>query len=53
MSNKEIANRYGVAEQTVKNQIHLMMRKLGAQSRVDIARCIIEHDKMNENNQTS
>ena len=35
-SNKEIANRLQLAEQTVRNQIHRMLRKLGANHRLEV-----------------
>ena len=41
LSNKEIANRLRLAEQTVRNHVHRMLRKLGATNRlavVDICR---------------
>jgi DNA-binding NarL/FixJ family response regulator len=36
LTNKEIASLLNVSEQTVKNQIHRMMRKAGASKRLDI-----------------
>jgi two-component system, NarL family, response regulator DevR len=35
-TNKEIANKLHISEQTVKNHVHRMMRKTGASSRLDI-----------------
>src|SRR5579872_201411 len=34
--NKEIANRLELAEQTVRNQVHRMLRKLGANHRLEV-----------------
>ena len=40
LSNKEIANSLNLSEQTVKNHIHRMMRKVGASDRLDmVKRC--------------
>ncbi|HZQ17917.1 MAG TPA: response regulator transcription factor [Terriglobales bacterium] len=36
LSNKEIANKLQLAEQTVRNQVHRMLRKLGATHRLEI-----------------
>jgi two-component system response regulator DevR len=35
-SNKEIANRLQLAEQTVRNHVHRMLRKLGASHRLEV-----------------
>ena len=37
LTNKEIASRCNIAEQTVKNHIHRMLRKLGASDRLGAA----------------
>ncbi len=40
LSNKEIGNRLSLSEQTIKNHIHHILRKVGASDRLDIvARC--------------
>ncbi len=40
LSNKEIGNRLGLSEQTIKNYIHRTLRKVGAKDRLEIvARC--------------
>ena len=40
LSNKEIGNRLNLCEQTIKNHIHRILRKVGASDRLDIvARC--------------
>jgi two-component system response regulator DevR len=36
LTNKEIANRLNLSEQTVKNHVHRMLRKVGAQDRLSI-----------------
>ena len=36
LSNKEIASRLNLSEQTVKNHIHRMFRKVGANDRLEI-----------------
>jgi two-component system, NarL family, response regulator DevR len=36
LTNKEIASRLNLSEQTVKNHVHRMLRKLGAQDRLSI-----------------
>jgi DNA-binding NarL/FixJ family response regulator len=38
MTNKEIAQQYCLAEQTVKNHLHRMNRKVGTEDRLDIVR---------------
>lgn len=35
-SNKEIANHLQLAEQTVRNHVHRMLRKLGASHRLEV-----------------
>src|ERR1700691_4588645 len=43
LTNKEIAARLNLSEQTVKNHVHRMLRKVGAQDRVAIVeRCELE-----------
>jgi DNA-binding NarL/FixJ family response regulator len=43
LSNKEIASSLNLSEQTIKNHIHRILRKLGANDRMDIlARCQTE-----------
>jgi DNA-binding NarL/FixJ family response regulator len=36
LTNKEIANRFSLSEQTVKNHLHRMKHKIGAEDRLDI-----------------
>ena len=36
LSNKEIGNRLNLSEQTIKNHVHRILRKVGAQGRLDI-----------------
>ena len=36
LTNKEIASRLNLSEQTVKNHVHRMLRKVGAQDRLSI-----------------
>ncbi|HXB98857.1 MAG TPA: LuxR C-terminal-related transcriptional regulator, partial [Terriglobales bacterium] len=36
LSNKEIANHFNISEQTVKNHIHRILRKVGAVDRLSI-----------------
>jgi DNA-binding NarL/FixJ family response regulator len=36
-SNREIASRLGVCEQTIKNQLSVMYEKLGVQNRLQLA----------------
>lgn len=44
LSNKEIATRLNLSEQTVKNHIHHMLRKVGASDRLDmLKRCQLQH----------
>ena len=38
LTNKEIAGQLNVSEQTVKNHVHRMMRKAGADSRLDVVK---------------
>ena len=37
LTNKEIANQLNLAEQTVRNHVHRMLRKLGATDRLEVA----------------
>jgi len=37
LTNKEIANQLNLAEQTVRNHVHRMLRKLGASDRLEVA----------------
>jgi two-component system, NarL family, response regulator DegU len=37
LSNKEIANHLGLSEQTVKNHVHRILRKLGVDDRLDVS----------------
>jgi DNA-binding NarL/FixJ family response regulator len=37
LTNKEIAQRLGSSPFTVRNQVHVIMRKLGLKSRVQVA----------------
>jgi two-component system, NarL family, response regulator DevR len=44
LTNKEIASRLNLSEQTVKNHVHHILRKLGAPNRTTIIqRCLTEH----------
>ena len=36
LTNKEIANRFSLSEQTIKNHVHRMKNKIGAEDRLDI-----------------
>jgi DNA-binding NarL/FixJ family response regulator len=36
LTNKEIASRLNLSEQTVKNHVHRILRKVGAQDRLSI-----------------
>ena len=42
-SNKQIARSLGIAEQTVKNYAHRVMRKVGVSSRTELCRWALEH----------
>ena len=45
LSNKEIGNRLNLSEQTVKNHVHRILRKVGANDRLEIVeRCESESD---------
>jgi DNA-binding NarL/FixJ family response regulator len=40
LSNKEIGSRLSLSEQTIKNHVHRMLRKVGANDRLEIVeRC--------------
>jgi DNA-binding NarL/FixJ family response regulator len=41
LANKEIANRLGLAEQTVKNHVHRILRKVGAEDRLGISDALL------------
>jgi DNA-binding NarL/FixJ family response regulator len=36
LTNKEIASRLNLSEQTIKNHIHRMLRKVGADDRTEV-----------------
>lgn len=40
LSNKEIASQLNLSEQTVKNHIHRMLQKVGAERRIDVAEIV-------------
>ena len=37
LTNKEIASHLNLSEQTVKNHIHRLLRRVGAHDRIDVA----------------
>jgi two-component system, NarL family, nitrate/nitrite response regulator NarL len=43
LSNKEIANKLGVAEGTVKAHLHAIFEKLGVRSRIEIMIALADH----------
>ena len=42
-TNREIAVRYGVSEQTVKNQLSVLFQKIGVSSRLGLAMYAVRH----------
>ena len=42
-TNREIARRFGVSEQTVKNQLCVLFQKLGVSSRLELAMYAVRH----------
>lgn len=49
-SNKEIASELGLREQTVKNYLHNIYKKLGVQDRVSATRFAIRADMVHSEN---
>jgi DNA-binding NarL/FixJ family response regulator len=48
LTNKEIANQLNLSEQTVKNHVHNILRKVGATDRVDVVKlCEMEISSSN------
>lgn len=41
--NREIARRFGVSEQTVKNQLCVLFQKVGVSSRLELAMYAVRH----------
>jgi DNA-binding NarL/FixJ family response regulator len=41
LANKEIANQLGLSEQTVKNHVHRILRKVGAEDRLGISDALL------------
>ena len=41
--NREIARRFGVSEQTVKNQLSVLFQKVGVSSRLELAMYALRH----------
>ena len=41
--NREIARRFGVSEQTVKNQLSVLFHKVGVSSRLELAMYAVRH----------
>jgi two-component system, NarL family, nitrate/nitrite response regulator NarL len=42
-TNREIAGRFGVSEQTVKNQLSVLFHKIGVSSRLELAMYAVRH----------
>jgi two-component system, NarL family, nitrate/nitrite response regulator NarL len=42
-ANRQIANRFGVSEQTVKNQLSTLFQKVGVSSRLELAMYAVRH----------
>lgn len=42
-TNREIAKRFGVSEQTVKNQLSVLFQKIGVSSRLELAMYAVRH----------
>lgn len=42
-TNREIAARFGVSEQTVKNQLSVLFQKIGVSSRLELAMYAVRH----------
>ena len=42
-ANREIAKRFGVSEQTVKNQLSVLFHKIGVSSRLELAMFAVRH----------
>jgi len=42
-ANREIARRFGVSEQTVKNQLSVLFQKVGVSSRLELAMYAVRH----------
>lgn len=47
--NREIARRFGVCEQTVKNQLSVLFQKLGVASRLELAMYAVRHALVQQN----
>lgn len=46
-TNKEIAQQLGVSDQTIKNQLTTLYRKVGVSSRLELVLWSMERDKRN------
>lgn len=42
-ANRDIASRFGVSEQTVKNQLSVLFQKIGVSSRLELAMYAVRH----------
>ena len=42
-ANRDIASRFGVSEQTVKNQLSVLFQKVGVSSRLELAMYAVRH----------
>lgn len=42
-SNREIARRFGLSQQTVKNQLCVLFQKMGVSSRLELAMQAVRH----------
>lgn len=43
-ANRDIARRFGVREQTVKNQLSVLFQKVGVSSRLELAMYAVRHE---------
>jgi two-component system nitrate/nitrite response regulator NarL len=46
LSNKEIANKLGVTEGTIKGHLHSIFEKLGVRSRIELIIALVDRSKL-------